>query len=60
MNPKIFFLLLPIAFATLTDSAIANETATLRVSIEGGASNSKFKFSDASKGCPEYHESSLK
>ena len=59
MNPKMFFMLLPIAFATLTNSAIANETATLRVSIEGGASNSKFKFSDASKGCPKYSESWL-
>ena len=57
MNPKMFFMLLPIAFATLTNSAIASETATLRVSIEGGASNSKFKFSDASKGCPKYSES---
>ena len=59
INSKMFFMLLPIAFATLTNSAIANETATLRVSIEGGASNSKFKFSDASKGCPKYSESSL-
>ena len=59
MNPKIFFMLLPVALATVTSPSIANETATLRVSIEGGASNSKFKFSDASKGCPKYYESSL-
>ena len=59
MNPKIFFMLLPVALATVTSPSIANEKATLRVSIEGGASNSKFKFSDASKGCPYYYESSL-
>ena len=59
MNPKIFFILFPVALATLTSPSIASETATLHVSIEGGASNSKFKFSDASKGCPKYYESSL-
>ncbi len=59
MNSKIFLMLLPVALVTLTNPSIASETATLRVSIEGGAANSKFKFSDASKGCPKYHESSL-
>ena len=28
------------------------DNASLRVSIEGGAFNSKFKFFDASAGCP--------
>ena len=36
-------------------SAIA-DTATLRVSIEGGSFNSKFKFWDASEGCPSYND----
>lgn len=48
-----------IAINTLSTPSLAAQNATLRVSIEGGASNSKFKFSDASKGCPKYHESSL-
>ena len=32
------------------------DNATLRVSIEGGAFNSKFKFFDASAGCPSYKD----
>ena len=32
------------------------DNATLRVSIEGGAFNSKFKFFDASAGCPSYND----
>ena len=32
------------------------ENATLRVSIEGGSFNSKFKFFDASVGCPSYND----
>ena len=32
------------------------ENATLRVSIEGGSFNSKFKFFDASAGCPSYND----
>ncbi len=32
------------------------DDATLRVSIAGGAFNSKFKFFDASKGCPGYND----
>ena len=48
-----------IAINLLTSPSFAGQTATLHVSIEGGASNSKFKFSDASGGCPKYHESSF-
>ena len=36
--------------------SVSAETATLRVSIEGGSFNSKFKFWDASEGCPSYHD----
>ena len=32
------------------------DDATLRVSIEGGAFNSKFKFWDAREGCPSYND----
>jgi len=32
------------------------DDATLRVSIEGGSFNSKFKFWDASEGCPSYND----
>ena len=32
------------------------DNASLRVSIEGGAFNSKFKFFDASAGCPSYND----
>ena len=45
-----------IGVATLTSLTVSAETATLRVSIEGGAFNSKFKFFDASKGCPGYND----
>ena len=48
-----------IAISLLACPSFAEQTAALRVSIEGGASNSKFKFSDASGGCPKYHESSF-
>ena len=41
------------AMSSLTVSA---ETATLRVSIEGGAYNSKFKFFDAIEGCQSYND----
>ena len=40
----------------LTSLTVFAETATLRVSIEGGSFNSKFKFWDASEGCPSYHD----
>ena len=45
-----------IGVAVLTCLNVAAETATLRVSIEGGAFNSKFKFYDASEGCPSYND----
>ena len=45
-----------IGVATVMSLNVAAETATLRVSIEGGSFNSKFKFWDASKGCPSYHD----
>ena len=45
-----------IAIATVMSLNVAAETATLRVSIEGGSFNSKFKFWDASAGCPSYHD----
>ena len=32
------------------------DNASLRVSIEGGSFNSKFKFFDASAGCPSYND----
>ena len=40
----------------LTSLTVFAETATLRVSIEGGSFNSKFKFWDASEGCPSYND----
>ena len=45
-----------IGVAAVTSLSVSAETATLRVSIEGGAFNSKFKFWDASEGCPSYHD----
>jgi len=45
-----------IGVAVVTSLNVAAETATLRVSIEGGAFNSKFKFYDASEGCPSYND----
>ena len=45
-----------ICVATVTSLNVAAETAALRVSIEGGSCNSKFKFWDASEGCPSYHD----
>ena len=45
-----------ICVATVTSLNVAAETAALRVSIEGGSFNSKFKFWDASEGCPSYHD----
>ena len=45
-----------IGVATMTSLTASAETATLRVSIEGGAFNSKFKFFDASEGCPGYND----
>ena len=45
-----------IAVATVMSLNVAAESATLRVSIEGCAFNSKFKFWDASEGCPSYND----
>ena len=45
-----------IGVATMTSLSVSAQTATLRVSIEGGAFNSKFKFFDASEGCPGYND----
>ena len=45
-----------IGVAAGTSLNVAAETATLRVSIEGGSFNTKFKFWDASEGCPSYHD----
>jgi hypothetical protein len=45
-----------IGVATMTSLSVSAETATLRISIEGGAFNSKFKFFDASEGCPGYND----
>ena len=45
-----------IGVATVMSLNVAAETATLRVSIEGGSFNSKFKFWDASEGCPSYND----
>ena len=42
--------------ATVMSLSASAETATLRVSIEGGAFNSKFKFWNASEGCPSYND----
>ena len=36
--------------------ALLADTATLQVSIEGGSFNTKFKFFDASAGCPSYND----
>ena len=45
-----------IAVLAMTSMTVFAETAKLRVSIEGGAFNSKFKFFDASEGCPGYND----
>ncbi len=33
-----------------------NDSASLKISVAGGAFNSKFKFYDASEGCPGYND----
>ncbi|MGI9314995.1 MAG: hypothetical protein EVA63_02705 [Halieaceae bacterium] len=45
-----------IVVLAMTSMTVFAETAKLRVSIEGGAFNSKFKFFDASEGCPGYND----
>ena len=34
----------------------SNESASLKISVTGGAFNAKFKFYDASEGCPGYND----
>ena len=50
------FALIAMVSASVTSLPTIADTATLRVSIEGGSFNSKFKFWDASEGCPSYHD----
>ena len=50
------FALIAMVSASVTSLPAIADTATLRVSIEGGSFNSKFKFWDASEGCPSYHD----
>ena len=45
-----------ITSGSITSLPAIADTATLRVSIEGGSFNSKFKFWDASEGCPSYND----
>ena len=45
-----------IVVATMMSVIVSAETTTLRVSIEGGAFDSKFKFFNASEGCPGYND----
>ena len=45
-----------IVVLAMTSMTVLAETAKLRGSIEGGAFNSKFKFFDASEGCPGYND----
>lgn len=47
-----FFLLL----TCLAPSLVKANEARLRIAIEGGAFNAKFKFFDASAGCPGYND----
>jgi len=50
------FALIAMVSASVTSLPAIADTATLRVSIEGGSFNSKFKFWDASEGCPSYND----
>ena len=45
-----------IVVATMMSVIVSAEATTLRVSIEGGAFDSKFKFFNASEGCPGYND----
>ena len=45
-----------IVVLAMSSMTVFAEAAKLRVSIEGGAFNSKFKFFDASEGCPGYND----
>ena len=48
------YLLITILLLVLPPAVAHASEGALRVSIEGGAFNSKFKFFDASDGCPSY------
>ncbi|MGA0264777.1 MAG: hypothetical protein ACO3KY_02705 [Lysobacterales bacterium] len=48
------YLLITILLLVLPPVVANASEGALRVSIEGGAFNSKFKFFDASDGCPSY------
>jgi hypothetical protein len=48
------YLLITILLLVLLPAVANASEGALRVSIEGGAFNSKFKFFDASDGCPSY------
>jgi len=50
------FAVITMMSASVTSLPAIADTATLRVSIEGGSFNSKFKFWDASEGCPSYND----
>ena len=50
------FALIAMVSVSVTSLPAIADTATLRVSIEGGSFNSKFKFWDASEGCPSYND----
>jgi hypothetical protein len=50
------FAVIAMMSASVTSLSAIADTATLRVSIEGGSFNSKFKFWDASEGCPSYND----
>ena len=50
------FAVIAMMSASVTSLSAIADTATLRVSIEGGSFNSRFKFWDASEGCPSYND----
>lgn len=50
------FALIAMVSVSVTSLPAIADNATLRVSIEGGSFNSKFKFWDASEGCPSYND----
>jgi hypothetical protein len=50
------FALIAMVSVSVTSLPAIADTATLRVSIEGGSFNSRFKFFDAGEGCPSYHD----
>ena len=50
------FAVVAMMIPSMTSLPATADTATLRVSIEGGSFNSRFKFFDASEGCPSYHD----